>query len=161
MNEEQKKKVQEHINSLPENVQNAILEFDWLAPAQDIARRFNLSVSQIDAFIAETMFVVVGMADANDYENNLIENVGVGVEDAKRIELAAENSIFSILQKIAYGSPGQTEQPDRQDEVFQSAGIILDNTDTPYEERALENAFVHNKPVGGYSSRDPYREPIN
>lgn len=167
MNENNKQKIQDHIQTLPENVQNAILGFDWLAVAQVIAKQFELNVSQTDSFITETMFVVIGVTDATEYEGNLVTQVGVTPEQAREIENIAEHKIFSILQKMAFGSPAETDKDvidSAERDVFRGVGINLQDDNTQnYEEVALDNILVENKPQGaGYQNRpDPYLEPID
>lgn len=94
--------IQSKINALPENIRNAIEQFDWATEILHIAQDHQLQIDTIESFRRETLLVIVGSTAAIDFEKNLVKNMEISHEVAERIVADANQHIFIPLQKIAF-----------------------------------------------------------
>lgn len=98
MTEEIKQKIQEQIDLLPKDSQQAIASFDWIKESQNIAKTYNLFDEEIDDLIIEIGLLISGVSYPDEFTTNIEDEVGTTREDAEKI---SNEVLEKILKPIA------------------------------------------------------------
>jgi len=94
--------IEQKINQLPENIRNAIKEFDWSGEVMSIGNNYNLQIDELEIFRKRTLEIIVGLAPAARYESILKKELNISDADGTDIVLEANERIFRELQKRAF-----------------------------------------------------------
>ena len=97
-----RKELEQHIQSLPEYIRNAIEGFDWVKESTNIINKFQLQIDDIDIFKNITLMIATGILPANKYAESLIEQLDISKELAGNLVEEANQTIFTELQKRAF-----------------------------------------------------------
>lgn len=140
--------IQKKIDALPSNIKNAIHEFDWAGQVMNIGRAHNLHLDDIEQFRIHTLLVIIGDLAASNYHASLVKEIGVDRDVAESLVQAANEHIFTELQRRAFGNDNFDEKetphepiyedpynepihPDDIRGVFQQEGIrLIDDEDS-------------------------------
>lgn len=98
MTEEIKQKIQEQIDLLPKDSQQAIASFDWMKESQNIAKTYNLFDEEVDDLIIEIGLIISGVSSPDEFVTNIEDEVGTTKEDAEKI---SDEVLEKILKPIA------------------------------------------------------------
>lgn len=98
MTEEIKQKIQEQIDLLPKDSQQAIASFDWIKESQNIAKTYNLFDEEVDDLIIEIGLLISGVSYPDEFTTNIEDEVGTTREDAEKI---SNEVLEKILKPIA------------------------------------------------------------
>jgi len=98
MTEEIKQKIQEQIDLLPKDSQQAIASFDWMKESQNIAKTYNLFDEEVDDLIIEVGLLISGVSYPEEFVTNIEDEVGTTKEDAEKI---SDEVLEKILKPIA------------------------------------------------------------
>lgn len=161
MDEEQRKTFKESLLQLPLPIQRAILESDWEEKVIKIGQSHKLYFDQIDALIAETSIVLLGLATPGEFHNNLIDAIEV---DKPEVLDAIEREVYLMVFKPIHDEV--LEETAHKDQQFT---LVADTeststpptTNTPFSpvvKIAPETHTTEEKPSA--QSGDPYQEPI-
>lgn len=96
MNEEDKL-IEEQFKKLPENVQSALNAVPWKSSVKEIALLNNLSLEKVAAVERETMFILYGFENPDDYVANLMREVSLDEAAADAIATAVNEKIIKTL----------------------------------------------------------------
>lgn len=149
--------IQKKINELPSNIRRAVEKFDWATEIMHIAKENKMQIDDIDTFKKETLLVIVGLTSADDFERNLVKQLGIPHHFAEKLVNDANEYIFQPLQKIAFSrkdneSSLQTDQTENNvekdiishkevNELMIDHGIeLIDEED---EQDELQNKIGH------------------
>lgn len=95
---EHNKLVEEQFNKLPRELQLAVNNVPWKSLIKEIVVSNNLSLEQIENVERETMFILYGFQNPNDYIRNLVEEAEISESIATTISQQVNEK---ILKQIA------------------------------------------------------------
>ena len=174
MNEE-KKIIQEQFQKLPPELQKVLGEVPWKSLINEIAGRHSLNPEQMETIEMETMFILYGFENPDDYMANMTRETGIAEDLAYAIANEVNEKIFKLISakvgEIGKQQPTSTPIPELKSEnlpmvekgetVHEVPHVeapnpkpqIPTNIQVPKEEKIpIKNAYA-----GG---QDPYREPL-
>ena len=104
------KLIEEQWKTLPPHLQGAIKAVPWKALVQEIGRANALDAEQIVSLEQETMFIIYGFENPNDYVSNVTGNVGISEEIAYTIAESVVDKIFDPILKKSEEEKTVTEK---------------------------------------------------
>ena len=114
MDQETQRQIQERLNSLPLELQQAIDSADVTEKITAIAKKNNLLIDQSESLYTEIFLAMLGVTPLADLSKNVMRNVNVPLSTAVSIDKDVNDQIFlpirEALQKI------QTPQEENQDQ---------------------------------------------
>ncbi len=119
--------IQQSIAALPDNIKNAVITFDWAKEILDIAHEHNMQIDDADEFRHQTLLVILGKIPAEQYEHNLVSELGFSKQLAASLVDEANSRIFLQLQKRAFSKNNFDNETttENHDEII---------SDDPYQE---------------------------
>lgn len=99
MPNETDKLIEEQVKTLSPNLQRAINIVPWKSLLQEIGMASTLNLEQIASLEQETMFIIYGLENPNDYISNIIREMSLSKEIAYRIAESVANKIFEPILK--------------------------------------------------------------
>lgn len=84
---------------LPKPVQDSILSADIQKKLRELATAHKLHVDQWDILENEVMLTILGLEKSENLEKNLIQEVGVGSEDAHGLAESINTIVFEPIRK--------------------------------------------------------------
>ena len=171
------KEIEERFNELPKTVQDTILNSGWEKTTRNIVDKYNLRIDQGASIEQETMFVMFGFDDADDFTKNIMNEAGIKEDLANKITEEINRDIFKLItdrlvektndeeatepfhtdkeaiKNTPVENPHKTilskdiEQPENQTIPEKTNSIVTDNLQTPKVEVPAK--------------LDPYLEPID
>jgi len=188
MNEEEKI-IQEQLQKLPENLRKAIEAVPWKSSVKEIAITNKLSFEQVATVERETMFILYGFENPDDYVGNLMREVQIDENTAVTIATEVNEKIFKAIalkidestkpqppaaQPVAPETPPanlpMVEPAFAQGSVMVKKGEVAHNVAPATSEVGSKNQEVRmgetEKPkmptptVHYPGGQDPYREPL-
>lgn len=106
------KLIEEQWKTLPPNLQRAIDAVPWKALAQEIGKTNTLDAEQIVSLEQETMFIIYGFENPNDYVSNITKNIGISEEIAYTIAESVVAKIFDPILKKSEEKKAMAEEPE-------------------------------------------------
>ena len=95
------KLIENQLKRLPENLQKAINAVPWKVSINGIALLNNLKVEQVEIIERETMFIIYGFENPEDYIVNMVREAQIDESIATKIAETANERIFKVIsQKI-------------------------------------------------------------
>ncbi len=79
---------------MPQDRQDALNAFPWASVCEEIAKAQELNESQTNDLQAETLLVFIGLADFDEYQKQLEEDLVLSPEKAEEITNQAIDKIF-------------------------------------------------------------------
>ena len=89
--------VKEELGKLPKETQEAINSLDWARAVEEIGKKYLLLENGINDLQIETLLVLVGLEDVNDYAQRVENEVGMTKDEAEKIAEEVVNKIFSPI----------------------------------------------------------------
>ena len=162
--------IRERFAKLPEKLQQAITSAGVAEKLRMISQRYRLHLDQGQVLENETYIVLLGIDEAEKYEENLKRELKISPEDAGKIAHDVGEEIFlsvrDILKSLTSSSPQKTPSAPQKEDVQEP----LRRSNIPETHVTGQSKFEHfvkNKqeelaiePTQRYSSTDPYREPL-
>ncbi len=165
------KLVEEQLKTLPPNLRQAIGVVPWKALVQDIGKANALDVEQIASLEQETMFIIYGFENPNDYVSNVTKNIGISEDIAYAIAESIVNKIFDpILKKSEEYAKATT--PTSVPEIPPANLPMVEEGEVAHDAPQIEPKALSqetkpelkvNASLPDYryeSGKDPYREPL-
>ncbi len=114
----------EHIAKLHPAVLEAIKESNWGEALHGIGKKFNLHVDEMGGLENETLFVMIGISEPEEFIGNIMKNVGF--EQAKATDVAREINlhIFIPIREIIKKKLNRSES--EQDEELDKNKILAE-----------------------------------
>ncbi len=105
MTDKLKQIIKEEVAKLPKENQEVINAFGWENISEEIGKRTLLDESEVNDFQVQTLLVLIGLADPNEYERNIENEVGTSKIEAGKIAEEVFEKIFipineALLEKI-------------------------------------------------------------
>lgn len=94
MTEKLKQKIKEEVAKLPKENQEAINAFGWEAISEDIGKKYLISESEINDFQVETLLVLIGLTDPEEYARHIENEIGTSKAEAEKISEEVFQKIF-------------------------------------------------------------------
>ncbi|HVV38794.1 MAG TPA: hypothetical protein VHD31_00515 [Candidatus Paceibacterota bacterium] len=109
MAEDFTKEIEAKLAELPEDVQEAILSNNWEQKVAAIAQAHHLHIDQTEKLGSETLMLMLGFTDANNFPSNLVNEVGISKEEADKIAGEVNSQILlSIRESMKTGPAAST-----------------------------------------------------
>ncbi len=132
MDQETQRQIQERLNSLPLELQQAIDSADVTEKITAIAKKNNLLIDQSESLYTEIFLAMLGVTPLADLSKNVMRNVNVPLSTAVSIDKDVNDQIFlpirEALQKI---QAPQEEDRDQGDVSGVDREQILDEIENP------------------------------
>ncbi|MEK7227525.1 MAG: hypothetical protein AAB641_01375 [Patescibacteria group bacterium] len=162
MNEEEKL-IEEQLKKLPPSLQKAIEAVPWKSSIKEIALLNKLTLEQVPVVERETMFILYGFENPDDYIGNLMREAQISEDTAISIaEAVNERIIKAIALKVdEFDKPKATDNPpmvEKGEVAHDVASATSEVSSKKYEVR--EEGPKVAVPDYRYDGKDPYREPI-
>jgi len=90
--------IEERFKELPGTVQDAINESNWLTTLRNIINKNNLLIDQGLSIETETLLMMLGLEDPNDYTKIIKREAKLSREQAVQIATEVEEKILSIVK---------------------------------------------------------------
>lgn len=169
------KLIEEQRKTLPLNLQRAIDAVPWKALVQEIGKANTLDAEQIVSLEQETMFIIYGFENPNDYVSNIAREVGISEEAAYTIAESIVAQIFDPILKKSEENETVVATPASVPEIppvnlpMVERGEVAH--DVPHVEQpkaqpvqpARQDLAGPKVPLPDYryeEGKDPYREPL-
>jgi hypothetical protein len=94
---ETEKIIKEQLNKLPANLRKAILTVPWEISVEKIGKANNLDEKQITSLERETLFVLCGFEQPEDYIENIMREVGIPEEMTYKIAETVNEKVFGPI----------------------------------------------------------------
>src|SRR3989344_5530084 len=96
--EDLKKLIKDTYASLPEDLQEAVMNQSLKNRLEDIGRKNNLNEAQVQALKNETYFVLLSIETISDFKDNIQKQIGISEEIADRIALSVYDGVFKPVE---------------------------------------------------------------
>lgn len=146
MEQDTTKLIDEQLKSLPQSLQRAIALTEWRVITKNIATANNLDASKSENLETETMLVMYGFENQNDFPSNVARELEIDQVRADMIAREINEQVFTAVLDKANELESQKEG-----ETLQSA--------TP--EPVKEPETTPNVVVEAPKPDDPNKKPIN
>jgi len=100
MTEKLKQTIKEEVGKLQKENQEVINAFDWENIAEAIGKKYLLTESEINDLQIETLLVLIGLQDPNEYTQNVENNIGTSKNEAEKISAEVFQKIFTPINNI-------------------------------------------------------------
>lgn len=128
MTDKLKQVIKEEIGKLPKENQEVINAFGWEKISEEIGKKNLLTENEINDFQIETLLILTGLEDINDYAKNIENEVGTSKNEAEKIAEEALQQIFSPINEILIGNIKKSDAV-KNSTVEQSLNFILSGGD--------------------------------
>lgn len=177
MEQDTNKLMEEQLKSLPLALQRAIALTPWRNFVTDVSRANNLNEDQSKYLETETMLVIYGFENQNDFTNNIVGELSVDISKATAIAKEIDNQVFTIVLSKANelniaGKEETLQSGNEKDPNIQTTTVIAERpNDLPmvvvgerpktaltFEERKKLVPNIPDNKVHYEGGKDPYRE---
>ncbi|MEI8174506.1 MAG: hypothetical protein WCG28_00985 [bacterium] len=100
MTDKLKQIAQEEIMKLPKEAQEAINSLDWGNIMEEIGKKYLFDENEINDLQTETLLVLVGLENGDDYAQNIENNVGTSKGEAEKIVEDAFQKVFTPINDL-------------------------------------------------------------
>lgn len=100
MTETLKQIIKREVDKLSKDGQEAVNSLDWAKITEEIGKKYLLNEDEINVLQAETLTVLIGLADFDFYVKGVEDEVGVSKEEAKKIADEVMQKIFTPIGNI-------------------------------------------------------------
>lgn len=156
--------IRERFSALPEKLQQAITSTEVAEKLRAISNKYRLHLDQGQTLENETYMVLLGIEEAEKYEDNVRRELGIPKEDAHAIATDVAEEIFLSVRGELKERTKETEEPAPQtppQEPLPEAAPQPKKAEDRFSQvvkRPSQNIEI--KPKNGSYTVDPYREPI-
>lgn len=95
-----KQTIKEEVGKLKKENQEVINAFGWENIAEEIGKKNLLTESEINDLQVETLLVLVGLQDPEEYAQNVENNIGTSKNEAEKITNEIFQKIFTPINNI-------------------------------------------------------------
>lgn len=135
MNEKIRQQFENQLTYLPTINQQALRSFDWATELIAIGKNYGLHVDELDDLQIETMLVLVGLVDPNQFQNELINRLAISSIEAEKIISDINDRIFTpIHDYIVNGGKKMESTPTT---IMESVGFQMTTEDIPTTSQSL------------------------
>lgn len=135
MTEKLQNLIKEKIEKLPKESQEVINNFDWVKITEEIGKKHLLGENETNFLLVETLFILVGIENADSFEQNIEHEVGVSKDQAEKIASEVFEKIFEPIanimeENLKKGLQGKNTSPVQNVNFILSGGdysVFLDN----------------------------------
>lgn len=91
-------KISEYFEKLPKEAQDIFSSMKWVDTVSDTATKYSLTDKQKEDLATETSLALLGIIHLDQYEENLINEMGIKKETADLIISDLDKSIFAVIR---------------------------------------------------------------
>ena len=129
IDEETKNLIKNRMDSLPEVVQNAILNSGWQDKIRQLGKKYSLHIDQIGILENQTFIVLLGLEDPDGFQNNLTTGLGITSLIAQQISIEINETIFKPIRQQLQAL--QATEEDKENEENPTKESILAGIEDP------------------------------
>lgn len=171
MEQDLSQKIAERILSLPPQVQSAIQSLDLEKKIHGVAQENGLHIDQTQSLVDETMLVMLGFSDPNEFNAQLVSRLHIDTQTAEKLVEAVGAAVFVPIQEAIKATTstnkeaqGEHVPPTLESGMPNADHMLTEHTVTTAQTTAPKTpttptASIPPRP-SAYSA-DPYREPTN
>ncbi|MDP3874912.1 MAG: hypothetical protein Q8Q22_00110 [bacterium] len=163
------KLIEEQFKTLSTNLQQAINAVPWKSSVKEIALLNKMSLEQTETVERETMFIIYGFENPDDYIGNLMRETQIDEETATAIAEATNEKIFKIIalkiEELEKQKPSTSASS--VPEIAPTNLPMVEKGETaysvPHVEQPNASPAQPKVPLPDYryqDGKDPYREPL-
>ena len=128
MTDKLKNIIVEEIKKLPKENQGVINSFDWEKISEDIGKKYLLSEEEINNLQVETLLVLIGLENPDDYSQNIENEVGTSKNEAEKISDEIFQKIFTPINDVLVENLKKSEKV-KNSNAEQNLNFILSGGD--------------------------------
>ncbi|MEX2013422.1 MAG: hypothetical protein WD897_00705, partial [Parcubacteria group bacterium] len=123
------KLIAEQLKILPQNLVQAINAVPWKTVVRDIGKENGLDAEQMASLEQETMFIIYGFENPDDYVSNVTQNVEVSEDVADTLAQSVVDKVFNpILKKSEeYENGTESVRQTLKASVGEDRGKLIEN----------------------------------
>jgi transcription elongation factor len=161
MNEEDKL-IQEQFQKLPPELQQAINAVPWKAAVKEVASSNNLTQEKAEILERETMFILYGFENPDDYIKNMMREVQINEEIAAKIAGEVNEKVFKVIaeQMDKAQAPQAIHNNLPMVEPGETVHDVSPAVDSKQQIVDSEKPQVSTPDYRYPGGADPYREPM-
>ena len=172
MENDTEKLIEEQLGKLPVSLRKAIEVVPWKSSIKEIAVSNKLTLEQTETLERETMFILYGFENPQDYIGNMVRELGIGEEIATTIAEAVNEKVFKViaLKVDELNKPAQPLSVSKTPEIPPANLPMVEpasaqGSEPPARQGLASSGLDKPKmaPVPDYrypGGKDPYREPL-
>ncbi len=178
MNPDTDKLIEEQLKLLPEKTRKALETVPWKSSIREIAITNKMSLEQVEIVERETMFVLYGFENADDYIANLIREAQIDETTATTIAQEVDDKIFKTIEAQVEATPAAPAVPEplkaeNLPQVLSSNLPMIEEGEVAHEVPHIETPAPIVPPTTSApkpeapapkqhyeGGKDPYREPL-
>lgn len=141
------KQIEARLAELPQEVRDAVLSADLPAQLQEIGRRNNLHIDQIGKLQDETMLVMLGFFDLDQFDEQLSQQLGIPPQAAAVLAQDVNEHIFMPIRQFMKGATNEQS-------------VVPPAPPSPPVMPTAEATLTQPTTAKPIYKTDPYREPI-
>ena len=101
MTDKLKQKIKEELKKMPKEAEEAINNFDWANPSEEIGKKHLLNESETNDLQVKIGLVLIGLIDPRFLSQEIETDVGINTEEAVKVTNEITEKIFApITEKI-------------------------------------------------------------
>ena len=136
MTEKLKQTIKEEVGKLTKENQEVINAFGWENIAEEIGKKYLLTESEINDLQVETLLVLVGLQDPDEYAQNVESNIGTSKAEAEKIANEVMQKILIpitnlLLENIKKSDKVENATPEQNINFILSGGDYSMFLDSP------------------------------
>ena len=136
MTEKLKQIIKEEVGKLPKENQEVISAFGWEKILEEIEKKYLLLDEEINDLQVETLLVLIGLQDPDEYAKNVENEVGTSKAEAEKIANEVFEKIFTpiyekILENIKKSDKVKNATPEQNLNFILSGGDYSTFLDVP------------------------------
>jgi hypothetical protein len=108
MNDKLKQQFEEQLAYLPDITQQALKSFDWATGILSIGKKHGLYIDQLEDLQIETMLVLVGLVQPEDYPKELMNRLALSPAETDKIIDDINDEIFTPIHNYIIESENKT-----------------------------------------------------
>lgn len=129
MNEKLRQQFEDQLTYLPAINQQALRSFDWATELVAIGKNYGLHIDELDDLQIETMLVLVGLVDSDQYQNELINRLAISPTEAGKIIEDINKRVFTPIHDYIVSGGQKAESTPTT--IMESAGFQMTTEDAP------------------------------
>jgi hypothetical protein len=128
MTEKLKEVIKREIGKLPKENQEAINSLGWENISEQIGKKYLLNESELNDFQTQTLLVLIGLENPDDYSQNIENEVGTSKNEAEKIADEVFQKIFTPINDVLVDNLKKSEKV-KNSNAEQNLNFILSGGD--------------------------------
>lgn len=162
--------IQEEFKKLPPHVQRAITSVNWTQTLASLGKQYNLHIDQIGALQTETLLILFGLANPDEYGDSLNKELKLPINKLDELVTSINQAVFRPIRNqiiIEEERDGEEAKVESHEELLRAVEVPPKTVNkliqgklggTMETQSVSTDHSIKKAPVN--ISHDPYHEPI-